>query len=95
MLALKTKQIKKKKTESKVGARAYLNQRIGNLVVHLLSGLINEVSPIKGELFGRLVHCPGLFYEALAAVRVDGENRVRAESLLPVIQGPAPHNHLH
>lgn len=74
---------------------AYLNQGIGNLVVHLLSGLINEVGAIEGELFGWLIRCPGLLYEALAAVQVHGQHHLRAQALLPVIQGPAPDHHLH
>lgn len=86
-------------TENKAGSKpvpqAYLHQRIGNLIVHLLSGLINEVGPVKGELLWWLIRSPGLLHEALAAVQVHGQHHLGAEGLLPVIQGPAPDHHLH
>lgn len=83
------------KEKHKLFPGTYLDQRIGNLIVHLLSGLINEIGPIKGELFGWLICCSGLLYEALAPVQVHGQRHLRAQSLLPVIQGPAPDHHLH
>lgn len=85
----------KRKTGLKWFLGAHLDQRIGHLIVHLLSGLINEIRPVKRELFGRLICCPGLLYEALTAVQVHGQHLPRAESLLPVVQGPAPDHHLH
>lgn len=90
------KQNSKKNTDtSKLLPGAHLNQRIGNLIVHLLGGLINEVGPVEGELFGGLVRRPGLLDEALAAVQVHGQHHLGAEGLLPVVQGPAPDHHLH
>lgn len=74
---------------------AYLNQRISNLVVELFSSLVDVVGPVKGELFGWLVHSAGLVNEALAPAHVHGQHHLTAESLLPVIQRPAPHHHLH
>lgn len=74
---------------------SYLNQGICNLIVHLLCGVVSEVGPIKGELFGRLVHGTRFFYEALAALHIHGQHNPGAQVLLSLIQGPASDHYLH
>lgn len=73
---------------------SHLHQRIRNLVVHLLSGMVHTVGAIEGKLLGRLFWSSGPLDETLAALRLHGQHRLAPQSLLPVVQGPAPDHHL-
>lgn len=82
-------------TTTTTHVHSYLHKRISNLVVHLLRGMFHAVGPIEGELLGRLFWSFGPQDETLAALRVNGQHRLAPQSLLPVVQGPAPDHHLH
>lgn len=73
----------------------HLHERISDLVVHLLGGVLLTVGAVEGEVLGRLVGSPGPLDEAVAAVRLHGQHRAAAQSPLPLVQGPAPDHHLH
>lgn len=72
--------------------QAYLNQRVGDLVVHLLSGLANEVGSIKGELFWWLLLRPWLLDETLTATHLYGYYVLH---LLPIIHRRTTDHYLH
>lgn len=74
---------------------SHLHKRIRDLVVHELGGVFRAVGAIEGELLGRFLWSRGPLDETLAALRVNGQHRPAPQSLLALVQGPAPDHHLH
>lgn len=72
-----------------------LHQRICNLVVHLLSSLIDEVRPVEGKLLGRLLGGSWLLDETLAVAAINRHHHLAVERFLPVVQRSASDHHLH
>lgn len=73
----------------------YLHQRICDLVVDLLGGMVHIISPIKRELFGRLFRGSRFLNETLTVTAVNGNHHLTVQRLLSVVQWSTPDDHLH
>lgn len=73
----------------------YFYQRIGNFVVHLLRGLINEVSSIKRELLRWFAGGPWFLNKTLTQTRLHWNNHFTVQCLLSAIHWSTPDNNSH